>query len=180
MAKASETKQTVPAEGDKDLKGKAKEPENSPDEIEELKSQVNGLRQMMEQALAAMAKAADSKTKEVKPAEEAETLGAAMDSDEGTVWEELVPVRTPRRGKGQEKSIVISVNDRNVQVPLDGKVYYLRKPHAEIFEQSMEAEIAAEEFAESVPNEAAPASYEQLISEMADLKRRLKDMGINV
>ena len=103
-----------------------------------------------------------------------------MDSDAGTVWEELVPVRTPRRGKGQEKSIVISVNDRNVQVPLDGKTYYLRRPHAEIFEQSMDAEVAAEEFAESVPNEAAPASFEQLMAEMAQLKKKLKDLGMDV
>ena len=141
---------------------------------------MNDLQELMKQALAAMAKAAEDKPQEnVKPVE-AETLGESMESDAGTVWDELVPVRTPRRGKGQEKSIVISVNDRNVQVPLDGKTYYLRKPHAEIFEQSMDAEIAAEEFAESVPNEAAPATYEQMMSEMADLKKRLKDMGIDV
>ena len=46
--------------------------------------------------------------------------------------------------------------------------------------QSMDAAVAAEEFADSVPNEAAPANYDELVRQLAELKVKLKGFGVNV
>ena len=195
MAKATETKLTVPGEEDKELKAVVKKSDEllakteaaeqpktpADDAVKALEERFDALQDLVKQALAAVLKPKDNEngTAEDQKAN-APVRGETMSTDAGTAWEEMVPVRTPRRTKGQEKSIVITVNDRNVQVPLDGKVYHLRRPHAEIFEESMMAEIAAEEFAESVPNNAAPETYQQAIVEMAALKEQLRQLGINV
>lgn len=151
-------------------------------EVEELKAQYTDLKALLQQAISAMAKTAEAKP--AAPAQDKtevlDMTGATMAEDEGTEWEEYETVRTIRASKGQEKSIVVSVNDRNVQIPLDGKAYRLRKPHAEIFLQSMDANVAAEEFAENVPNEAAPQSYADLVKQISELKVALKGFGVNV
>ena len=151
------------------------------EEIKQLKDQMAAMQELLKQALSNMQQTAEKAKEEPKAGPEVvEALGVAMDEDAGTEWEEFETVVTPRARKGQEKSIVVSVNDRNVQIPLDGRAYRMRKPHAEIFKDSMEADALAEDFADNVPNEAAPASYEQLIKEMADLKRKLNEFGVNV
>ena len=157
--------------------------ENLAKEVEELKAQYTDLKALLQQAISAMAKTAEEKPAAEQAKDKTEVLdmtGASMAEDEGTEWEEYETVRTTRATKGQEKSIVVSVNDRNVQIPLDGRAYKLRKPHAEIFNQAMDANAAAEDFADSVPNEAAPASYEALVKQIADLKVALKGFGVNV
>ena len=161
----------------------AQNQENNPadERIKQLEDQLAAMQELLKQTLGAVQQAAEKAKDEPKAAVEVtDALGVAMDEDKGTEWEEYETVVTPRARKGQEKSIVVSVNDRNVQIPLDGRAYRMRKPHAEIFKDSMEAEAVAEDFADNVPNEAAPASYEQLIKEMADLKRKLQDYGVNV
>lgn len=157
--------------------------ENLAQEVEELKAQYTDLKTLLQQAISAMAKTAEAKPAAAPAQDKTEVLdmtGATMAEDEGTEWEEYETVRTIRASKGQEKSIVVSVNDRNVQIPLDGKAYRLRKPHAEIFLQSMDANVAAEEFAENVPNEAAPQSYADLVKQISELKVALKGFGVNV
>ena len=183
--KAQETeelKQAQAAEAEAAPEAPEAENKDLANEVETLKGQYSELKALLQQAIAAM-----SKTAEEKPKQQAEDKNAVLDmtgvsmaEDEGTEWEEYETVRTIRAQKGQEKSVVISVNDRNVQIPLDGRAYRLRKPHAEIFLQSMDADVAAQEFADSVPNEAAPANYEALVKQLADLKARLKDYGVNV
>lgn len=152
------------------------------EDVETLKTQYIELKNLLQQAIAAMTKTAEQEP--AKPAEDKNTVqdmtGVSMAEDAGTAWDEYETVRTIRAQKGQEKSVVVSVNDRNVQIPLDGKAYRLRKPHAEVFLQMMDANVAAEEFAESVPNEAAPANYNDLVKQLADLKGKLKDFGVNV
>ena len=161
----------------------AQNQENNPadERIKQLEDQLAAMQELLKQTLGAVQQEAEKAKDEPKAGPEVvEALGVAMDEDAGTEWEEFETVVTPRARKGQEKSVVVSVNDRNVQIPLDGRAYRMRKPHAEIFKDSMEADALAEDFADSVPNEAAPASYEQLIKEMADLKRKLQDYGVNV
>lgn len=158
------------------------EKENLAEDVETLKTQYTELKALLQQAIAAMTKTAEEKPAAPEDDKNAvqDMTGVSMADDVGTEWDEYETVRTIRAQKGQEKSVVVSVNDRNVQIPLDGRAYRLRKPHAEVFLQSMDANVAAEEFAESVPNEAAPADYNDLVKQLADLKIKLKDFGVNV
>lgn len=151
-------------------------------EVDELKGQYTELKALLQQAIMAMSKTAEKAPE--TPAEDKNAVqdmtGASQAEDEGTEWEEYETVRTIRAQKGQEKSVVVSVNDRNVQIPLDGRAYRLRKPHAEVFLQMMDANVAAEEFADNVPNQAAPGSYDELVKQLADLKVKLKGFGVEV
>lgn len=156
-----------------------KEAEQNPaEEVKALKKELDDLKALLREQMAQMS--AKAKTAAEKPARQVEeNLGISTDTDAGTEWEEYVEVYVPRHGKGQEKKFYVSVNDRNVLVPADGKYHKLRKPHAEALMASLEAEAAAEDYADSVPNQAAPASYEQMMNEMDELRRKLKEYGID-
>lgn len=95
-------------------------------------------------------------------------------------WEEFIDIVVPRHGRGQEKTFFVSVNGRNAQIPADGKLQHLRKPHAIALLDSLEAEANAEQFAEDLPHEAAPASFADLMNVINDLRRKLRDSGIEV
>lgn len=95
-------------------------------------------------------------------------------------WEEFIDIVVPRHGRGQEKTFFVSVNGRNAQIPADGKLQHLRKPHAIALLDSLEAEANAEQFAEDLPHEAAPASFADLMKVINDLRRKLRDSGIEV
>lgn len=183
---ATRNKAATNPEAEEQNQAPATEPaqeDNLAKEVEELKSQYSDLKLLLQQAIATMTQTAEEKPKAAPVNDKTEVLdiiGNSQADDEGTEWEEYETVRTTRAMKGQEKSIVVSVNDRNVQIPLDGRAYRLRKPHAEAFLQAMDANVAAEEFAESVPNEAAPASYDALVKQLADLRGKLKEFGVNV
>lgn len=159
-----------------------KNDQNLASEVETLKSQYDELKALLQQAIVAMSQSAekipDTKAEEAAPVQD--MTGESMAEDEGTEWEEYETVRTYRALPGQEKSIVVSVNDRNVQIPLDGREYRVRKPHAEIFRQSMDAAMAADKFAESVPHNAEPEGYDDLKRQLADLRGKLKEYGVNV
>ena len=98
----------------------------------------------------------------------------------GDEWEEYIEVIVPRHGRGQEKCFYVSVNGRNAQIPANGKLQKLRKPHALALLASLEQEAKAEQFAEDLPHEAAPASFADLMAVINDLKRKLNDSGITV
>lgn len=195
--KAKEIALNIPEDPDKDLKTTAAksdalventEPKKDPaDEIAELKKQMADVTELLKTSLAAMMQNAQASAAEAmaeKPAADKETVtdftGVSMAGDEGTEWEEYETVRTIRARKGMEKTVLVSVNDRNVLIPLDGRAYKLRKPHAQVLLDSMEADIAADEFAESVPHDAAPKGYDQLVADMENLKKLLKENGIMV
>ena len=112
-------------------------------------------------------------------AEEVATVAAekAQPVDE---WEEYIDVVVPRHGRGQEKSYFVSVNGRNAQFPADGKLQHLRKPHALALLESLDAEANAEQFAEDLPHEAAPASFAELMGVINDLKTKLRQSGISI
>ena len=101
---------------------------NLAEDVETLKNQYTELKTLLQQAIAAMSRAAEDKPAD--PAEDKNAVqdmtGVSMAEDAGTEWEEYETVRTIRAQKGQEKSVVVSVNDRNVQIPLDGRAYRLR------------------------------------------------------
>ena len=78
-------------------------------------------------------------------AEEAEPVKSA--------WDEEVAVVVPRKPKGQDQQFYVCVNDRRFTVPANGKQQMLPKPVAEILQAAIDAEYAAEEFADSIPNE---------------------------
>lgn len=95
-------------------------------------------------------------------------------------WNEYIDVVVPRHGRGQEKCFFVAVNGRNAQIPADGKLQHIRKPLAEALLQSLEAEAAAEQFAEELPHESAPADFASLMAVINDLKAKLKMSGISV
>lgn len=176
-AKANEavTEEQTLTEGQEENK-QANE-QNPADEIKAIKAEMEELKSLLKAGLAQMVQTA-SKPVEGPGKEVVETLGTSTDSDAGTEWDEYMDVIVPRHGKGQEKYFYVCVNDRSVQVPADGKRHKMRKPHAEALLASLEAEADAENFADSVPHAAAPESYEQLVSQLADLKAKLKSFGI--
>ena len=80
-----------------------------------------------------------------QPAEEKETVQDP--------WDEKIPVNVPRKPKGQDQQFYVCVNDRRFTVPANGKTQMLPRPVAEILQTAIEAEYAAEEFADNIPNE---------------------------
>ena len=67
-------------------------------------------------------------------------------------WQEKVSILVPRKPKGEEPYYYVCVNDRRFQIPADGKYQDLPKPIATILQESLEAEYAADEYADSIPN----------------------------
>lgn len=135
-------------------------------EVEALKAQVA--------TLMAELKAVKEEAAKAEPEEAAEET--AEHEDEWEIYEE---VYVPRHGRGQEPNFFISVNDRTVQIPADGKYHRMRRPFAEVLRMSIEAEAAAEKYADEVPHDAAPASFEQLMTVINELKNKLKEHGID-
>ena len=68
-------------------------------------------------------------------------------------WEDQVPVIVPRKPKGQDQQFYVCVNDRRFSIPANGKQQMMPRPVAEILQAAIEAEYAAEEFADTIPNE---------------------------
>lgn len=67
-------------------------------------------------------------------------------------WEETVEMVVPKTRAGGAKDYYVCVNDRRFQIPANGKTQSLPKPIAEVLKASLEAENAAEEYMESMPN----------------------------
>ena len=142
-------------------------------------SEVAALKAEIAELKAILKAQADQKAAEEAEAEESRKIAEQAAKVIEDAWEEFEEVYVPRHGKGQEPSFYISVNSRTVQIPADGKLHRIRKPFAEILRMSIEAEAAAEDYAEKdVPHEAAPANYEQLMSVIDDMKKKLREAGI--
>ena len=116
-----------------------------------------------------------AQTKAVKAEAKAEEAPVAVDE-----WEEFIDIVVPRHGRGQEKNFFVAVNGRNAQIPADGKLHHIRKPLALALLESLEAEAQAEQFAEDLPHEAAPASFADLMNVINDLRSKLRASGIEV
>lgn len=149
------------------------QPETLPDERDEIIKELR--RELAEMKKAQTAWQAPTGTAAPDPAPKAQEGKPSTDP-----WEEWIQVTPPRHGRGQEKTYFVSVNGRNAAIPADGKPIMLRKPHALALLDSLEAEASAEEFAENLPHEAAPASFAELMSVIKDLKNKLRESGIMV
>ena len=68
-------------------------------------------------------------------------------------WSEMVEMIVPRKPKGEDQSYYVCINDRRFLVPADGKMQKLPKPVAEVLRDSLEAEVKADDFADSMPKE---------------------------
>ena len=110
----------------------------------------------------------------------AEIAPLPADHPLGDIWEEYIDVVVPRHGRGQEKCFYVSVNGRNAQIPANGMMQHIRKPLALALLASLEEEAKAEQFAEDLPHDAAPASFAELMSVINDLKNKLRMAGITV
>ena len=67
-------------------------------------------------------------------------------------WAEEVEMLVPRKQKGDDQQYYVCVNDRRFYIPANGRTQKLPKPIAEVLKQSLEAEMEAEDFADSMPN----------------------------
>ena len=74
------------------------------------------------------------------------------DKKPADAWEEEVEMIVPRKPKGEDQQFYICVNDRRYMVPADGKMQKLPRPVAEILRASIEAEYAADDYADHIPN----------------------------
>lgn len=117
---------------------------------------------------------------EAKKQTKKETAKEPMPLPAEDEWEEYIDFVTPRHGRGQEKSFFVQVNGFNAQIPADGKMHHIRKPLALALLDSLEAEAQAEQFAEDLPHEAAPASFADLMNVINELRSKLRQSGIEV
>lgn len=85
--------------------------------------------------------------------EQAEVIEEAAETAEEPAkskWDEIETVRTPRKSK--HDFYYVCVNDRRFEIPADGKEHEMPLPIAEVLRQTLDAEAAADDFAEGVPN----------------------------
>ena len=95
----------------------------------------------------------ETMTDESKAAETAAEKTAAPEqpADE---WAEEVEVFVPRKPKGDNPQYYVCVNDRRFAFPADGRRQKMPKPIAEILQSSLDAEYAADEYAEQMSRHA--------------------------
>ena len=89
---------------------------------------------------------------EVKAEEVAEEVKAAP-AAEKSEWDEEMEMIVPRKPKGDDPTYYVCINDRRFLIPADGKTQKLPKPVAIVLKESLEAEYAAEDFADHIINE---------------------------
>lgn len=73
-------------------------------------------------------------------------------------WDEMVEIMVPRKPKGEEEFYYVCCNDRRFEVPANGKRQSMPRPIAEILLASVEAEYAAQDFAEQMSKHAADSA----------------------
>ena len=91
-------------------------------------------------------------TEPVKEEAQAAEPVAAEKPEVKDEWAEEVEMIVPRKPKGDDPQFYVCVNDRRFYIPANGKAQKLPKPIAEVLQQSLQAELEAEEFADSIPN----------------------------
>ena len=67
-------------------------------------------------------------------------------------WAETMDVVVPRKPKGEDQEFYVCVNDRRFYIPANGQVQTLPKPIALILLDTIQAEYAAEDYADHIPN----------------------------
>ena len=95
---------------------------------------------------------ATKKTVEAEPVEEVKEAKAEEQEAPKDAWAEEIEMMIPRKPRGEDAFYYVCVNDRRFEIPADGKMHKLPKPIALVLQDSLAAEVAAEEFADSIPN----------------------------
>jgi len=81
-----------------------------------------------------------------------EVLEEGQEEAPKSAWDEEIEMLIPRKPKGEESYYYVCVNDRRFEIPASGTMQKLPKPIALVLQDSLAAEIRAEEFADSIPN----------------------------
>lgn len=74
-----------------------------------------------------------------------------------SAWDEMVEIIVPRKPKGEDQQYYVCVNDRRFTIPADGTIQKLPRPVAEVLKMSIDAENAAEKFADQIKVDMQPA-----------------------
>lgn len=61
-------------------------------------------------------------------------------------WTEMVTINIPRYRKGEDQTVRVKVNDREVILPRDGRMHEVARPFAEVLLASVEQEANADDF----------------------------------
>lgn len=88
--------------------------------------------------------------KEPETVEEVQAGAQAEEQKPKSTWDQLVPRQIPRKPKGN--FFYICVNDRRFEIPAKGQTEMLPLPIAEVLDQQIAAEYAAEDYAANMPN----------------------------
>ena len=67
-------------------------------------------------------------------------------------WQNSVSMIVPRKPKGEDQQYYVCVNDRRYMIPANGQMQELPQPIAEVLQESLQAEYAADDFADHIPN----------------------------
>lgn len=67
-------------------------------------------------------------------------------------WAENIDMIVPRKPRGEEQQYYVCVNDKRFIVPANGKMQKLPKPIALALQDSLDADAAAYEFMDQMPN----------------------------
>ena len=78
-------------------------------------------------------------------------------------WDETVDMVVPRKPKGDDQQFYVCVNDRRYMVPANGKMQTLPQPVAEVLQAAIQAEYAAEDFADHIPNRSGETPQQHAI-----------------
>ena len=93
-----------------------------------------------------------------------------------TAWDEKVTMVVPRKPKGEDQQFYVCVNDRRFIVPANGQLQELPKPVADILQDAIAAEYAADEFADSIPNSDPVQNMQQQLEKMQQMMNELQQM----
>lgn len=100
----------------------------------------------------------------------------AQKNGEKDSFEDMVEMVVPRKPKGEEQQYYVCVNDRRYGIPANGKMQKLPRPVAEILQESLNAEYAADEFAESIPNRDPIEQNNKLAEQIQELQEQIRQL----
>ena len=92
----------------------------------------------------------------------AKTDNAAAVVAEKDPWEIMVPVRLPRAAQGEDKTLFVGVNGRNMQVP-KGVQCDVPQPIYERIQIMLEMQDEDAEYREQIPNDYAKQQAAQFV-----------------
>lgn len=80
-----------------------------------------------------------------------------------SAWDETIEMIVPRKPRGEDPQYYVCVNDRRYAIPATGKMEKLPKPIALILQDSLEAEAAADDYMDHMPNRSGEDAQQHAI-----------------